>query len=113
MPKAFLAVVALALATASPRVPARAPDLRSFYIGSSVGFGLWSHDIVSVDPVGPDSRVRAMRVISVSESCPQVRVAQAAERLVRHATVQGLARLPICDITQQRIDRAVSQSKTP
>jgi TonB family protein len=33
--------------------------------------------------------------------------------VVRHTTVQSIARLPICDMTQQRIDRALAQSKTP
>ena len=89
------------------------PSLRSFYIASRASFGISSDDIVSVEPVGQDSRVRAMRVVSVNVACPQVRVAQAAGRVVRQATVQTIARLPICDMTQQRIDRALAQSKTP
>jgi TonB family protein len=103
----------VAIAAAAPRAQSPARTLRSFYIGSGAGFGIWSDDIVSVEPVGKDTRIRAMRVVSVSELCPWVRVAQAAERLVRNTSVQAVASLPICEMSQQRIDRAVAQSKTP
>src|SRR5689334_2284940 len=83
-------VIALSLAVAGSSAQAPPPSLRSFYIASGAGFGIWSDDIVSVEPVGQDSRVRAMRLVSVNEACPEVRVAQAAERLVRRATVQAL-----------------------
>jgi TonB family protein len=113
MAKAAAVLVVLALTAAVPRAQSPARTLRSFYIGSGAGFGIWSDDIVSVEPVGQDTRVRAMSVVSVNSVCPEVRVVQAAERFVRHTAVQSVAGLPICDITQQRIDRAMARSKVP
>jgi TonB family protein len=113
MAKAAVVLLVVAIAAAAPRAQSPARTLRSFYIGSRAGFGIWSDKIVSVEPVGQDTRVRAMRFVSVNAVCPHVRVAQAAERLVRNTTVQVVARLPICDMSQHMIDEAIAKSKTP
>jgi TonB family protein len=54
-----------------------------------------------------------MTIASVNDLCPEIRVVRAADRFVRPSTVQALARVRICDVTQEIIDRAVARSKTP
>ena len=97
-------------------VTAAAPPagpLRSFYIATDASFGNLSRQIVTVEPVGRDARVRVIRVAAVNEYCPEIQLVAAAERLVRGAAVQAVARIHICDMSQGTIDRALAQSKTP
>jgi hypothetical protein len=71
MPKAALTFIALSLAVALTRAASPpAGTLRSFYVATPAGFGLWTWQIVSVEPAGQDARVRVLRVQSVSETCP-------------------------------------------
>ena len=90
-----------------------AGSLRSFYIATGPGFDNESRLIVGVEPVGHDARVRVIRVAAVNNLCPKIQIVTAAERLVRGATVQAVARIHICDISQRTIDRALARSKTP
>jgi TonB family protein len=95
-------------ATARP-----AGSLRSFDIAKGPSFGRLRSEIVSVEPVGRDARIRVIRVAAVNEYCPDIQLVTAAERLVRDATVQAVAGLDICDTSQRTIDRAMARSKTP
>jgi hypothetical protein len=114
MARTTLTVIALALAVALTHAESPpASTLRSFYVATPAGFGLWTWEIISVEPAGHDVRVRVMRVQSVSETCPQVLVVQAAERLVRQSTVQAVGRVRICDMSQGVIDRALARARTP
>jgi len=97
-------------------VTAAAPPagtLRSFYVAKGSSFGRLSREIVSVEPVGRDARIRVIRVAAVNEYCPDIQLVTAAERLVRGATVQAVAGIDICDMSQRTIDRAMARSKTP
>ena len=91
--------------------PAR--HLRSFYIATGASFGHLRRQIISVEPVGRDARIRVIRIAAVNEYCPEIQLVTAAERLVREATVQAVARIQICDMSQGTIDRALARSKTP
>jgi TonB family protein len=97
-------------------VTAAAPlagSLRSFYVAKGPSFGRSSREIVSVESVGRDARIRVIRVAAVNEYCPDIQLVTAAERLVRDATVQAVAGIDICAMSQRTIDRAMARSKTP
>ena len=73
-------------------VTAAAPaagTLRSFYIATGASFGHLSRDIVSVEPVGRDARIRVIQVAAVNQHCPNIQLVTAAERLVPAATVRA------------------------
>ena len=112
----WLAVVIVSIAllpavdvTAAPP----AGPLRSFYIATGPGFDNFSHHIVSVESVGRDARIRVIRVAAVNNVCPDIQLVTAAERLVRETTVQAVAGIDVCDISQRTIDGAIARSKTP
>ena len=87
-----------------------AATLRSLYIRTF--WATWQHEIVSIEPVGRDVRVRVIRVAPVHEFCPNVLV-RAAERIVRQSTVQAVAGVDVCAISQKAVATAISRSKTP
>jgi TonB family protein len=107
-----LAVLSLMVAPTAA-APRRAGPLRSFYIAYPAGFGLWTWEIVSVEPLGDDVRVRDLRVQSASAACPEIVVVQAAERIVPRTTVQEVAGVHVCDISQEAIHRAQANAVTP
>ena len=114
MAKSTLCLIGLCVTVAVTRAqPPQSPELRSFYVATYAGFGIWTDQIVSVESVGGDVRVRVMRFQSVNDACPEVRVVQAAERVIPKATVQAVARVPLCEVSQRTIDRAHARSKTP
>jgi len=110
-----VAIVTIALLPALDVTAAAPPagPLRSFYIARGPGFNRFSYEIVGVEPVGSDARIRVIRVAAVNEYCPDIQLVTAAERLVRDATVQAVAGIDICDMSQRTIDRAIARSKTP
>jgi len=112
---AAAAIIALGLSRTAGLAasPPPAATLRSFYTAQGTSFGMWGQEIVSVEPVGHDARVRIMSVAPVNWFCPEIRVVQAAERLVPRSTVQAIAGIHICDMSQETIDKALARSKTP
>jgi TonB family protein len=101
-------VLALLTAVAAAGAQAAPPgELRSLHLRQTVEGG---DDFVFVEPVGPDVRVRAVRVAHLNQHCPS-RVVQAAERMLRGTTVQAVVAVPVCSMTQSRIDRA--QARVP
>ena len=83
-----------------------AAELRSLHLRQTV----WGGDeFVFVEPIGPDVRVRAVRVAHVNDHCPSLLV-QAAETIVRGTTVQAVAKASLCSMTQARIDQAHAQA---
>ena len=88
-----------------------AATLRSLYIRTF--WATWHHEIVSIEPVGGDVRVRVIRVAPVHEFCPKAVLVRAAERIVRRSTVQAVAGVDVCAISQKAVDTAISRSKTP
>src|SRR4051794_36251716 len=86
-----VAVVTVVSLSALDVTAAPAPGpLRSFYIATGPSFDNESREIVSVEPVGRDARIRVIRVAAVNEYCPDIQLVTAAERLVREATVQAV-----------------------
>ncbi|HEY7292821.1 MAG TPA: energy transducer TonB [Vicinamibacterales bacterium] len=106
-------IVAVSLCSGDLAAAPSAGVLRSFYVAKNSAFGGWGHTIVSIEPIGPDVRVRLITIASVNDVCPDIRVVQAADRIVRPSTVQALARVRLCDMTQEIIDQALARSKTP
>ena len=82
--------------------------LQSFYVRSpGPDFG---DRIISVEQVGDDVRVRAMQVAPTNEHCDTLLV-EAAERVVPHTTVQAVAGVNICAMSQGSIDRAFARGR--
>jgi hypothetical protein len=99
----LIGTVALLVASLSSVAIASAQsidELRSIYVRMN-------NDIVTVDAVGPDVRVRAIRIAYVNEYCPGL-VVSAIERTIPHTTVQAVAGVHICSITDERARRAVA-----
>src|SRR3954469_1509488 len=90
---AVAAVIVLLLPALDVRAVPPAGPLRSFYIATGPSFHVWSRQIVTVEPVGRDARVRVIHVAAVNEYCPEIQLVTAAERLVPDATVQAVARV--------------------
>lgn len=86
-------------AIAQERPPA---ELRSLHLRQTVWGG---DDFVIVEPVGPDVRVRVIRIARANEHCPSLQV-EAAETMVSGTTVQAVAHAAVCSMTQGRVDRA-------
>ncbi len=80
-------VTAVMSAGAGPDAQAPPAELRSLHLRQTVEGG---DDFVFVEPVGPDVRVRAVRVARVNQHCPSRQV-QAAETTLRGTTVQAVA----------------------
>lgn len=101
-------ILCLAVLLAAPPAGAQPPsELQSFYAVQRLWTG---HDIVSVEAVGQDVRVRAIRVASADEECPHVVVVRAIERTFPHTTVQAMAGVRVCALSNRRITRAMARA---
>jgi hypothetical protein len=85
-------------------VAAAAPELQAIHARVGINYG---DDFVIAEPVGPDVRLRVVRVASANEWCPGVLV-QAIEKVLPRTTVQAVARLRVCAITDRRVATARS-----
>lgn len=74
--------------------------LRSFFVRLQ-------DDLISVEPVGENVRVRVIRIAPADESCPALLV-RAVERILPRTTVQAAARARMCTITDRRVERALA-----
>jgi hypothetical protein len=83
-----------------------ANDLRSFYTRTWVEGG---DDIISVESVGQDVRVRLIRVANADETCPGLLV-RAIERTLPRTTVQAVAGVRICSMSNRRVERAMEEA---
>lgn len=100
-------VLGLAVLLAAPPAGAQPPsELQSFYTVRQLWTG---HDIVSVEAVGQDVRVRAIRVASADEECPHL-VVRAIERTFPQTTVQAMAGVRVCALSNRRITRALARA---
>ena len=111
-----MAALAVVLAVASfagsaDRFVAAAPgELRSLHFRITVDQG---DDFVFVEAVGgTDVRVRAVRVASTSEYCG-IPLVQAVERVLPRTTVASVAKLAVCSMSQQQVDRALKEAPDP
>ena len=87
---------------------AAAPELQAIHARIGVNYG---DDFVIAEPVGPDVRLRVVRVALANEWCPGVLV-QAVEKVLPRTTVQAVARLRVCSITDRRVATALSVRPT-
>lgn len=94
---------------AAPAGAQTADGLRSFYARVHENFG---DDIVSVEPSGSDVRVRVIRVALADERCP-AQLVEAVERILPETTVQAVAGVRICDISNRRVARALAAAPSP
>jgi TonB family protein len=84
--------------------------LQSFYVRSPGPY--FGDDIISVEQVGDDVRVRAFQVAPTNEHCNTLLV-EAAERVVPHTTVQAVAGVNICAMSQEHVERALARARQP
>lgn len=88
-------------------VSGQAPaDLQSFYARQWIAGG---DDIVSVEPLGPDVRVRAIRVAQADSHCPGI-VVSAVERVIPKTTVRHIAGVAMCAISERRVEEALAKA---
>jgi hypothetical protein len=66
-------------------------------------------DFVIVETVGPDVRVRAIRVASTSDEC-YVPLIEAVERTVPRTTVAAVAGIAVCSITENHVEQALKDA---
>jgi TonB family protein len=100
-----VSVVVGLVAAVAPRV-GRGEELQSFYVREG-------DEIISVESVGEDVRVRVMRVASASEYCREPLVVEAVERVLPRTTVQAVAGVRICSLSQATIDAALARAREP
>ena len=99
-------ILAAAEHIGSQRTAAAAPELQAIHARIGVNYG---DDFVIAEPVGPDVRLRVVRVASANEWCPGVLV-QAVEKVLPRTTVQAVARLRVCSITDRRVATALKRA---
>lgn len=80
-------------------------ELRSYFVERTTGDGL---EFTIVEPAGRDVRVRVVRLSPAHEACP-AKVVRAVEGIVPRATVRSVADVDMCDMTQERVERALSR----
>jgi len=81
-------------------------DLRGLHLRQTIEGG---DDFVFVEQIGPDVRIRAVRVAHANEYCPSLLV-EAVERRFERTTVRAVAGIPICAMSQQRFERALKNA---
>lgn len=107
MTKTQALIAAIFVVAALRPLDARQSDqLRSLQLRMTVHGG---DDFVTVESVGPDVRVRAIRVASIDEQC-SLPVVQASERIFPRTTVAAIAGVQACKIAEQRVDKALKDA---
>jgi TonB family protein len=87
----------------------RAPRLRSLYIRQNAP--TWGgEEYVAVEPVGDDVRIRVIDVELASEWCTEL-VVSATERILPHTTVQAVADVPVCSLSERAVERAYARAE--
>jgi TonB family protein len=98
----LLADVAMAAPKAEP--------LRSLFIRKNAPtFG--GEEYVSLEPVGEDVRLRIISVEWASEWCAEP-VVRAVERILPHTTVQAVANMPVCSLSERTVERAYKRAES-
>src|SRR5688572_7975152 len=108
VPAAIGALFAVGLFTATSAA-AQAPvsqssDLRALHLRMP------GEDFVSVEPVGEDVRIRVVHVGRVNDWCPGF-VVQAVEKTLLRTTVQRVAGLRVCTMTNERVESALTRAE--
>jgi hypothetical protein len=81
--------------------------LKALYIRMPEGD--FSEDLVVVEPVGRDVRVRFIRLSPVDANCPSL-VVKAVEGVLPNTTVQAVAGGDVCSLSPRHIRRATSRA---
>ncbi|HMB81013.1 MAG TPA: energy transducer TonB [Vicinamibacterales bacterium] len=104
MTSIVLCVAVLLCAATATAQPVR--SVRAFYVQMPAEDG---NDIVIVEPIGEDVRVRVVRIAFAHPLCPATLV-QAVERILPHTTAQAVAGVRICAISNQRAALALKRA---
>jgi hypothetical protein len=86
--------------------PGTVPELRAVHARMTVERG---EDFVSVEPAGDGVRVRAVHVLTSNNWCP-LTVVEAMERVLPATTVQTVVGVPVCDVSDAEVRRAVAKA---
>jgi TonB family protein len=100
------------VAAAAPGAPgaARANRLQAFYVRGPGNGTAGSEDLIGVEAVGPDVRVRLIRVRRVDDFCPNL-IVEAVEGMLPHTTVQAVAGVGLCSLPSRQVRLASARAQ--
>ena len=103
----WLVIGATLLTATTPLEAQSSKDLRSFFVQLA---GEMGDDIVSVEQVGPDVRVRVIRVTRAHHLCAN-RLVYASQAILPDTSVQAVAGVSLCKWSVGAVDRAAERAR--